>query len=136
LYSKDNFFGTGPTKLAKLARTLIKKNKTYSILELGCGQGRDTIFFSQMGHYVTALDISSNAIEFVKKTKALLGIWNLKPLVFDIEKPFQFNQDSFDLIYSNLTLQFFEREKLNLFFNHIAKVLKKNSPKISTNKFI
>ena len=136
LYAKDDFFGIGPTKLAKLAQTLIKKNKTCSILELGCGQGRDAIFFSQMGHDVTALDISPNAIEFVKKTKDLLGIRNLKPLVFDIEKPLTFNQDSFDLIYSNLVLQFFEHEKLNLFFNHIAKVLKKSSPLIFSTKKI
>lgn len=134
LYSKDNFFGTGPTKLAKLAQSFIKKNKAYSILELGCGQGRDAIHFSQMGHDVTAVDISPNAIEFINKTKDHLGIRNLKPLVFDIERPLPFNQDSFDLIYSNLTLQFFDLEKLNLFFHNFSKVLKKNSPLIFSTK--
>lgn len=126
----------GPTKLAKLAQTQIKENKIYSILELGCGQGRDSIFFSQFGHNVNAFDISPIAIEFINKTKDLLGITNLTPSVFDIEKPLEFNEDSFDLIYSNLALQFFELEKLNQIFNNVAKVLKKKSPFIFSTKKI
>lgn len=126
----------GPTKLAKLAQTQIKENKIYSILELGCGQGRDSIFFSQFGHNVNAFDISPIAIEFINKTKDLLGITSLTPSVFDIEKPLEFNEDSFDLIYSNLALQFFELEKLNQIFNNVAKVLKKKSPFIFSTKKI
>lgn len=44
LYSSKDFFGTGPTKLAKLAESMFDK-KNMNILEIGCGQGRDALFF-------------------------------------------------------------------------------------------
>jgi 2-polyprenyl-3-methyl-5-hydroxy-6-metoxy-1,4-benzoquinol methylase len=33
-----------------------KKNDVKKILELGCGQGRDTLFFASEGIEITALD--------------------------------------------------------------------------------
>ena len=46
IYSKQNYFGTGPTILALEAHELIKNNSITNILELGCGQGRDSLFFA------------------------------------------------------------------------------------------
>jgi SAM-dependent methyltransferase len=40
-----------------------KTNHEMKILELGCGQGRDTLFFASKGIDVTALDFSSVAIK-------------------------------------------------------------------------
>jgi SAM-dependent methyltransferase len=134
LYSKDNFFGTGPTKLAILAQSLINQDKIHSILELGCGQGRDAIFLSQIGHNIEAIDISSRAIDFVNNTKDFLGINSLKASVGDISKPFKFHDNYFDLVYSNLALQFFDIEQMRLIFENISKVLKKDSKFLFSTK--
>lgn len=134
LYSKDDFFGTGPTKLAIFAQSLIHEKQNHSILELGCGQGRDSLFFSQIGHNVEAIDVSSNAIEFVNKTKNLLGINNLNASVSDISQPFKFDPDSFDLVYSNLALQFFDMDQMKLIFQNISNVLKPKSKFLFSTK--
>ena len=47
LYSKENYFGTGQTILANSAKELIDKYHFQKILELGCGQGRDSVFFAK-----------------------------------------------------------------------------------------
>jgi 2-polyprenyl-3-methyl-5-hydroxy-6-metoxy-1,4-benzoquinol methylase len=39
-----------------------KKNHVKKILELGCGQGGDTLFFASKGIEITALDYSNVAI--------------------------------------------------------------------------
>ena len=78
LYSKKNYFGTGPTILAIFAQKLIEKYHISNILELGCGQGRDSIFFANLDCNVTATDISENAINFVKKVKNEQNIENLE----------------------------------------------------------
>lgn len=134
LYSKENFFGTGPTKLAIMAQSLINQDKIHSILELGCGQGRDAIFLSQIGHNLEAIDISSNAIEFVNKTKDFLGINSLKARVGDISQPLEFKENYFDLVYSNLALQFFELEQMSLIFKNVSEVLKENSKFLFSTK--
>ena len=69
IYSKQNYFGTGPTILALEAHELIKNNSITNILELGCGQGRDSLFFANLGYDVVATDISENAINFIKTIK-------------------------------------------------------------------
>ena len=45
LYSKNDYFGTGQTILANFAKDIIEKNSIKNMLELGCGQGRDSVFF-------------------------------------------------------------------------------------------
>jgi len=127
LYRKPNAFGSGPTKLAKFAESIIKEKKVRRILEIGCGQGRDAIYFSQLGFEVTAFDISSNAIEFVNKTKGSLGLKNINASIHDIEKPLDYPDEHFDFVYSNLTLQFFPSSTLPSIFRNILKVMAKNS---------
>jgi 2-polyprenyl-3-methyl-5-hydroxy-6-metoxy-1,4-benzoquinol methylase len=39
------------------------KNKVQKILELGCGQGRDSLFFASKGLEVHAIDSTKVAIE-------------------------------------------------------------------------
>jgi len=127
LYSKENYFGTGQTILANSAKELIDKHSIQKILELGCGQGRDSVFFAKYGYDVTATDISENAINFVEKIKNEFNLKNLNLFVHDTEKPFDFLNKKFDLIYSNLALQFFDLSQLNEIFSNINRIMNKNS---------
>ena len=102
LYDSKFYFGTGPTKLAKKAESFLQESKVKTILELGCGQGRDAIHFAQLGYDVSALDISQKAIKSIEKVKTDLDLTTLQPQVHDIAKPLPFPEESFDFIYSNL----------------------------------
>src|SRR3989338_7255096 len=114
LYDKKNFFGTGPTKLAKYAESILQKNEINNLLEIGCGQGRDAIHFSQLGYDLNAFDISSKAIKFVDEIKNSLELTNLNFIVHDVEKMFPYSKENFDFVYSNLALQFFLVENKNI----------------------
>ena len=127
IYSTNNYFGTGPTLLAIVAKELIKNHSISNILELGCGQGRDAIFFANLGCNVTATDISENAINFVKKIKNDQNLQNLQLFVHDTLNPLKFECTDFELVYSNLALQFFDIDQLFKIFSNIEKVMKDNS---------
>lgn len=126
IYSKKNYFGTGPTKLAIFAKELLEKNSLQKILELGCGQGRDCLFFAKQGFDVFGFDISQDAISFVEECRIAENLGNLKVVVHDVIKPLDFNSE-FDLIYSNLALQFFDLNQLGAIFDNINKIMQKNS---------
>ena len=126
IYSKKNYFGTGPTKLAIFAKELLEKNSLQKILELGCGQGRDCLFFAKEGFDVFGFDISQDAISFVEECRIAENLGNLKVVVHDVTKPLDFNSE-FDLIYSNLALQFFDLNQLGAIFDNINKIMQKNS---------
>ena len=127
LYSKQNYFGTGPTILALEAQEIIKKNSISNILELGCGQGRDSLFFTNLGCKVVGTDISENAINFVKKIKNEQNLENLELFLHDTLNPFVFKNSNFELIYSNLALQFFDLSQLSQIFSNIKKIMKPKS---------
>ena len=124
MYSKPNVFGTGPTKLAELAHSLIKDKPIKNILEIGCGQGRDALFFSEKGYFVETFDISENAIKFVNETKESFNIKNLNAIIYDVQESFPYSNNFFDFVYSNLALQFFNLESLEKIFENIYRVMK------------
>jgi len=134
MYSKPNVFGTGPTKLALLGYSLIKNSPIKNILEIGCGQGRDAIFFSKNGYDVKTFDISKDAISFVNKTKDSLKLKNLNAIVHDVKESFPYEKNSFDFVYSNLALQFFDIHSLEIIFENIHSVMKNDTSLLFSTK--
>jgi len=123
LYSKNDYFGTGQTILANFAKDIIEKNSIKNMLELGCGQGRDSVFFAKLGCNIVAVDISENAIKFVEKIKYDENLKNLQLITHDIQKPLNFQNSKFDMVYSNLSLQFFDLSQLSKIFSNIADIM-------------
>jgi len=113
--------------LAIEAQEIIKKNSISNILELGCGQGRDSLFFANLGCKVIGTDISENAINFVKQIKNKQNLENLELFVHDTLNPFTFKNSNFELVYSNLALQFFDLTQLSQIFSNIKKIMEPNS---------
>ena len=69
---KQDMFGVSPSSAAIKASEIFKKEGVINILELGAGQGRDTLFFAQNGFHIKVLDYSKTAIDnIIKKAKAL-----------------------------------------------------------------
>jgi SAM-dependent methyltransferase len=127
MYSKNDCFGTGQTILANFAKDIIEKNFIKNMLELGCGQGRDSVFFAKLGCNIVAIDISENAIKFVERIKYDENLKNLQLVISDIQKPLNFQNLKFDMVYSNLSLQFFDLSKLSNIFSNISDVISPGS---------
>lgn len=134
MYSKPNAFGTGPTKLAEMALKLMKELSVQNILEIGCGQGRDAIYFSKHGYTVETFDFSESAINFVNKTKQMLNLNNINAIKHDVREIFPYENSYFDFIYSNLALQFFSIDVLIKIFDNIERVMKRNGTIIFSTK--
>ena len=89
-----------------------------SILELGCGTGKNTVFLAQIGARIQALDFSEGMIEKArKKVKAE----NVKFSVADLTKKWPCEDTSYDLIVCNLILEHIE--ELTFIFSEVARVL-------------
>ena len=68
MYSSDaSFFGDGPSNFGLDCYKEFKRNGVKRILELGCGQGRDAIFFASNGIEVVAIDLSQIAVDGLSK---------------------------------------------------------------------
>lgn len=72
-----------------------------SLVELGCGTGRDAVFFANEGVSVTAIDQCENIINYLKKRHQHLVDSVFIPADFTTLSDFK---NQFDVVYSRFTL--------------------------------
>ncbi len=104
-YQTENLFGEPYPELLKFYSGIKNKGK---LLDLGCGQGRDSIALAKIGYDVTGVDYSKVGIE------QLIQIANendlpIKGIVGDINEFSNF--DEFDFILLDSMFHFGKREK-------------------------
>jgi len=106
VFSRESaFFGRHPSEFGQASLDIFQRKGVRSILELGCGQGRDTFLFAQSGIQVTALDYSESAVaKITKKAKSLGWSSRLRSLVHDVREPLPYPDESFDACFSHMLL--------------------------------
>ena len=101
VYDEDDHWmeGMDPCPLAQeLAKDLKHLNKKETnILEIGVGNGRDSIFLAKKGFNVTGIDIAEQPVKIAKKNAK-----SLENIKFEVGKAEKLNYDdeSFDAVYS------------------------------------
>jgi SAM-dependent methyltransferase len=133
-YSEESFFGEEPSYPARKAAEIFRFEKKYHILELGAGQGRDTLFFAANGFKVTALDYSKNAVGSILEKAEKLGLSSSVVAVHhDVRNPFPFEGGSFDACYCHmLYCMALCNSELEALFSEVHRVLKPNGINIYT----
>jgi malonyl-CoA O-methyltransferase len=101
-----------------ITRELLAHLQVDSILEIGCGTGKNTAFLAQIARRVRALDFSPGMIE---KAKEKVLAKNVTFAMADITQPWPCDAEEFDLIVCNLVLEHIE--DLSHIFAQAARTL-------------
>lgn len=121
-----DFFGDQPSEAAERASTCFQQEGCSLLLELGAGQGRDTLYFARMGFRVHALDYSeSGLLEIIDKgVKTDFGEM-ITPVFHDLRNPLPFGDGSIDGCFSHmLYCMAFSRAEIEFLNREIRRVLK------------
>ena len=105
VYKNDSYFwGVRPSDMClKVLELLPTDGKPLKLLDIGCGEGKDAVFFARCGYDVSAFDISDAGIE---KTKRLANSANVHVNVFKANV-FDFRlEESYDVLYSSGVLAY------------------------------
>ena len=134
--NKPEMFGLSPSIAAVKALKKFKKENITSIIELGAGLGRDSIFFSQNSIHVEVLDYSKTAINSIIHKTEKLGLTKfIKAKVVDVRKKLPYGNNIFGGCFSHMlycmALTNSEIKKLN---NEILRVLKPGGINIYTDR--
>ncbi len=105
-------------EFTKNAANLLGDKTNVSILDIGCGDGRDANFFAEQGLHVTAIDFSEEAIERVKKLNPAIDARVMDTTNMD------FPDASFDAVYAHLSLHYFDDATTAAIFANIHRMLK------------
>jgi SAM-dependent methyltransferase len=100
---RPEMFGEAPSTPAQKALELLQAEGKTALLELGCGQGRDTLFFARNSLHVTALDYSEIAVNTVTAKAEASGVGEFVTAIqHDIREPLPFPDASFDAAFSHM----------------------------------
>lgn len=125
---RPDFFGVEPSEFGRRAAATFAQHGLRTILELGCGQGRDTFLLLQRGCEVAALDYSEAGLQQLAQRAKVLGLENRLALrVNDARQGLPFSDESFDGCFSHMffTMELTETE-LGRIFDEVRRVLKPN----------
>src|SRR3972149_3760531 len=134
-YSEEpDFFGQEPSFSALKASEQFKKEGKTHILELGPGQGRDTLFLAKNGFQAHALDYSEKAVVAINQKALSLGLsQSITAIRHDVREPLPFDNESFDGCYSHMLYSMaLTTGELEVLFQEVRRVLKPDGLNIYT----
>ena len=95
-------FGLDASEPAKKSLKIFQEHNINTIIELGAGLGRDSIFFSLNNFSVTSLDYSKSGINIINKKINKNKLKNINTKVFDVRQKLPFEDNSIDGCFSHM----------------------------------
>ena len=107
-----------PNPFARTTWDVLKTTKAKMLLDLGCGDGRDALFFAEKGLEVTAIDFSESGIAILQSMNPAITA-----SVMDIQRV-EFPDASFDAIYAHLSIHYFDDAATKDIIQNIHRMLR------------
>lgn len=102
-----------------VTREMLAEKHFDSVLEIGCGTGKNTVFLAQIADKVLAFDFSEGMVQQARKK---VQADNVRFEMADITQPWQCADSSFDLVTCSLVLEHIQ--DLSHIFSEAARTLK------------
>ncbi|MEP7035046.1 MAG: class I SAM-dependent methyltransferase [Dermatophilaceae bacterium] len=101
--ANPDMYGTDPSAPGLAAAEAFATEGLDRVLELGAGQGRDTLYLARQGLHVTALDFAQSAVETITSKARAAGLAHLVDAAsHDIRQPLPLPDASIDASYSHM----------------------------------
>lgn len=104
---------------ARVTREVLAAWHFDSVLEAGCGTGKNTAFYAQIGGTVAAMDFSHRMIA---RARGKVAAGSVSFLLADLTRPWPYTANTFEFAACNLVLEHIE--DLSFVFSQAARVLK------------
>jgi 2-polyprenyl-3-methyl-5-hydroxy-6-metoxy-1,4-benzoquinol methylase len=127
LYNKDNLvWGEGPSKLAVAAVKYLRKYRpgarTLSVLDIGCGYGRDSFYLQDnLECRVLGIDVSEKAIDMASKKALEVGKKDVKFQCYDFRA---LGEDKYDVIFCSHVYHLLQADERRVFRETVTRSLK------------
>ena len=120
VYGRNEYYwGTEPNELAKRTLDLISPHEdNLTLVDIGAGEGRDTVFFAENGIAAHAVDVSSNGLA---KAQRLADDHGVEIDVTKADANTLELSDPVDVVYSVGTVQYIEPAHRQHQFEHFRR---------------
>ncbi|MNI43359.1 Tellurite methyltransferase [compost metagenome] len=113
--TEEYYWGTEPNKACYQVLQLMPPSRRLKLLDIGCGEGKDAVFFARNGYEVSAFDISDAGIEKTKRLADQIGV-HVQVFKADI---LDYRLDAYyDIVFSSGVLHYIKPEFRNEIFGN------------------
>ena len=112
---QEYYWGTKPSAICHQVLQLLPPDQPVSLLDIGCGEGRNAVFFAHNGYGVTAFDSSAAG---VAKTERLAEAANVPIAVFQADMNQYRLEETFDILFSTGVFHLIPRNLRQEVFAH------------------
>ncbi len=107
-YKTENYYwGLAPNRLCYEVMKLCPPVKPLKLLDIGCGEGKDAVFFARNGYIVTAFDYAETGIE---KARRLAELNNVNINFFRADINDYRLEENFDIVFSSGVFHYIKPE--------------------------
>jgi len=119
----EYYWGTEPNKACYQVLEFMPPTKHLKLLDIGCGEGKDAVFFARNGYDVSAFDISDAGIEKTRRLAEKVGV-HVNVFKADI---LDYRLDThYDIIFSSGVLHYIKPEYRKEIFDNYKKFTNEN----------
>ena len=112
-------FKISSKKPSEIIKEIPLTNKKSNILDIGCGEGRNSIYFAKKNHYVQCIDVVDSLPNMFKKNKNIC----YKKIS---AKKYNYTKNYYDIVLMLRLIQYIPLTDLKNIFKKIYVSLKKN----------
>lgn len=114
--NEEYFWGVQPSVMCLKVLELMPPTRPLNVLDIGCGEGKDSVFLARCGYKVSAFDISDAGIEKTKRladrANVFIDVFKANILDFRLER-------KYDILFSSGVLHYIKPEmKEEIFANY------------------
>lgn len=92
--------------LVHVYQTYLRHLQGASMLDIGCGSGRNLLYLANLGHRMMGIDHNQDAIKTIQDIAQKEALSHINTQLHDLNQPLSLDAERFDFVLSTVTLQF------------------------------
>ncbi|CAM2767329.1 SAM-dependent methyltransferase TehB [Legionella worsleiensis] len=124
-FNKKYGLGAVHSDLLYVYQSYLQHLKSASILDVGCGSGRNLFYLAKMGHHVLGIDHNQSALKTIEDIVQREPMPGVDTLLHDLNQPLNRASEFYDLVISTVTLQFLNPLRIPALLAELQGITKK-----------
>jgi len=109
-FNKKYGLGAVHSDLLSIYHTYFRNQDQLTALDIGCGSGRNLLYFAAAGHAITGIDSNGSAIDKISEIAQKESLKQIQTVIHDLNKPLKLKKAHYNFVFSTVSLQFLKAE--------------------------
>ena len=120
-FNKKYGLGSVHSDLLHIYQTYLQSQSQLTVLDVGCGSGRNLLYFAAAGHSITGIDINQSAIEHISEIVQKENLTQIRTVLHDLNLPLNLPKEHYNFVFSTVSLQFLKTESIPSLLNELQQ---------------